>query len=168
MGNNDFRCIANLPYSITSQFLIRLLKLPSPPREMLFLLQKETGQRLAASHGNRDYGSLSILVQSVYQVEYLRTVPPQVFYPRPEIDSALVRFHRLAEFPPPKKLSALEKTIRAAFSQRRKQMRNPLAKFFDQTQITEAFSTLELSPHSRAEELTVAQFQHLAEVLNSN
>src|SRR5712671_2709950 len=85
------KLLANLPYYISGQLLIKFLEYPSPISLWLFMLQKEVARRLVAAPATRDYGALTLLVQLRYRVEYLRTVPASVFLPKPEVDSALVR-----------------------------------------------------------------------------
>lgn len=164
-AQGEFRIVANLPYSITSPFIGRMIELETPPREMLFMLQKETGLRLAAGPGTKNYGSLSVRVQSVYQVEYLRGVSPQVFYPPPEVDSAIVKFTRRGEYPPLAERNVLFTLVRAAFSQRRKMMFKQIAAVFDKARIEKAYASIGISMNARAEELTVKQFMAMAKIL---
>ena len=89
-----FRAIANLPYAISSVFIARMLELDEPPERMFFMLQREMGERLAAAPGSRDYGSLTVRAGFEYRVRIERIVPPEVFYPPPEVESALVEFSR--------------------------------------------------------------------------
>ena len=85
------RIVANLPYYISSQLLLKYLNHPSPISLSLLMLQKEMARRLSASPSTKDYGALTLLVQLHYRVEFLRTIPTTVFIPRPEVDSAVVR-----------------------------------------------------------------------------
>ena len=87
-----FRAIANLPYSISTIFIARMLDLPDPPREMFFMLQREMGERLAAAPGTKEYGALSVRTQLRYTVKIEKLVPPEVFFPPPEVESAVVSF----------------------------------------------------------------------------
>src|SRR5205823_12519649 len=85
------KLLGNLPYYISSQLLIKFLEYPSPISLWLFMLQKELAKRLVAMPGTSDYGSLTLFVQFHHRVEYLRSVPADVFLPKPDVDSALVR-----------------------------------------------------------------------------
>ncbi|HBC87434.1 MAG TPA: ribosomal RNA small subunit methyltransferase A [Lentisphaeria bacterium] len=161
----EFRIVANLPYSITSPFIGAMIDLETPPSEMLFMLQKETGLRLASGPGTKNYGSLSVRVQSVYQVEYLRGVARQVFYPPPEVDSAIVKFTRRKEFPSLTERQLLFNLVRTAFSHRRKKMFKQIAAVFDPEKITAALNSLGVTKDARAEELTVKQFVALAKMI---
>ncbi len=167
-AQGEFRIVANLPYSITSPFIGRMIDLETPPHEMLFMLQKETGLRLAAGPGTKNYGSLSVRVQSVYQVEYLRGISPQVFYPPPEVDSAIVKFIRRKEYPSMAERAVLFNLVRTAFSQRRKKMFKQVVAVFGNEAIEKAYSSLGINPNARAEELTVKQFVAMGKMLSNS
>ncbi|PYL11742.1 MAG: ribosomal RNA small subunit methyltransferase A, partial [Verrucomicrobia bacterium] len=85
------KLIGNLPYNISSPLLLKFLELPSPISLLLFTLQKEMAMRLSASPCTHDYGALTLRVQLRHRVKYLRRVPATVFFPRPDVDSAIVR-----------------------------------------------------------------------------
>ena len=85
------RAISNLPYSVGGEILRHLLTPPTPITEAVFMLQKEVCLRLAAPCGSNEYGGLSVLVQQDWDVELLRIVPPEVFIPRPKVDSGVIR-----------------------------------------------------------------------------
>ncbi len=162
---SEFRIVANLPYSITSPFIARMTDLETPPSEMLFMLQKETGMRLASGPGTKNYGSLSVFVQSVYTVEYLRGVAPQVFFPAPEVDSAIVKFTRRKDYPSLSDRKILHKLVRTAFSQRRKKMFKQIVTVFDREKTEKAYASMAISMNARAEELTVKQFMAMGRLM---
>jgi len=125
--HGDVRVIGNLPYSVGSEILKHLLTPPTPVTRAVFMLQKEVCQRLAAKVGQDGYGGLSILVQRDWDVELLRTVPPEVFQPKPKVDSAVI----LLTPRDPRSLPVcdrrmFERLVKLGFSQRRKQMKNLL------------------------------------------
>lgn len=157
----NWKCIANLPYSISSPFIAKLIESGNPPSEMLFLLQKETGERFAAKPGTKSYGSLSVLIQLVFDVKYIRTVAPNVFFPPPDIKSALVSFKRKKEFPSPSEVKSLSKSVKTAFSQRRKKMIKALSAIYGKERCLEVFKKLNISENARAEELSPKEFQEL-------
>ena len=167
-AKGEWKCIANLPYSISSPFIAKLIESGNPPEEMLFLLQKETGERFAAGPGTGNYGSLSVLIQSVFDVKYLRTVPPSVFFPAPDVQSALVAFKRKEKFPAPEEVEIISRTVRTAFSQRRKKMIKALSRMFGKEQCQAVFEKLGIDENTRAERLTPAEFQELAFELASS
>jgi 16S rRNA (adenine1518-N6/adenine1519-N6)-dimethyltransferase len=163
----SFRAIANLPYSISSIFVARLLELPEPPEQMVFMLQKEMAERLAAVPNTKDYGSLSVRAQHLYDVRILRKVPPQVFHPRPRVDSALAGFtlkdsKDIPDFDLRMRLNGI---CRVAFAQRRKKILKPLATSYGLENVERALDKLNISPHARSGELSVEQYEDLAKLL---
>jgi len=121
---------ANLPYSVSGPLLAELCCLDPLPARILVLVQKELGQRLAATHGTEAYGSLATLCQALYRVRLLRDVPPQVFRPRPKVVSALVELALREDLSPRLSTAAARRSlatfVRALFQQRRKTMRTTL------------------------------------------
>lgn len=121
LENRPFRAIANLPYSISTIFIARMLDLPNPPESMFFMLQREMGERLSAVPGTKNYGALSVRTQLRYDVKLEKIVPPEVFFPPPG-----GRFrHRLV--PPARPLCrkagalpAAAGVVKTVFAQRRK------------------------------------------------
>lgn len=115
----------NLPYNVSSPLIMTLLDLPHPPRLMIFTLQRELAQRLAGKPGSKDYGALTVLVQAEYTVEILRKLPATVFYPEPEVESAVVRLQLRPEpLIPPQQRVAFRAMVKKGFSQRRKKLSN--------------------------------------------
>ncbi|EDM25859.1 Dimethyladenosine transferase [Lentisphaera araneosa HTCC2155] len=160
----EFRCLANLPYAISSIFIAIMSELESPPLEMYFLLQREMAERLAADNSTKNYGSLTVRVQALYDVNILRIVPPEVFFPPPKVQSAFVTL-KLKENPPsPKVLKKLNSIVRAAFSQRRK-VAFKLMKGTAGPKLEEAYETVGLDRKARAEQITIEQYIQLAETL---
>jgi 16S rRNA (adenine1518-N6/adenine1519-N6)-dimethyltransferase len=164
----DFRCIANLPYAVSSPFIGELINLTLPPKYMCFMLQKEMGMRLAASPGTKNYGGLSVRIQTVYDVKLLRTVPKQVFHPPPDVDSAIVQFVRKVNYPNLEERTEISRLVRAAFSQRRKQMFKAVSAIYGKDELLAAYEKHEIKKTTRAEELNVSQFIALAETLAAN
>jgi 16S rRNA (adenine1518-N6/adenine1519-N6)-dimethyltransferase len=155
------KLLGNLPYNISSALLLKFLAHPSPISLWLFTLQKETAMRLSAQPSTRDYGALTLRVQLRHQVKYLRTVSATVFFPRPEVDSAVVRIlprgpRELAPYDE----ELLLKLIRLGFSQRRKQLRKLLRERVDDWDTLARH--LDIDPKSRAEELSLLQWIDLA------
>ncbi len=166
--NKDFRSIANLPYAISSIYIAKMLELPRLPLQMLFMLQKEMGLRMAASPGTKNYGALSVRVQAMYNVKLLRTVPRQVFFPQPAIDSALVDFRLKPDALSQQEGIQLGKVARCAFSQRRKKMIKPLIRNYGQATVEAAFAKLSISVDTRSDKLDPAAFIALANEIYSN
>ncbi|MBL9114475.1 MAG: ribosomal RNA small subunit methyltransferase A [Verrucomicrobiaceae bacterium] len=123
----DVRIIGNLPYSVGGEVLKAVLTPATPIRHAVFMLQKEVCDRLAANVGDDGYGGLSLLVQQHWDVKLLRIVPPDVFKPRPKVDSAVVKFTpREPGSLPVYDRPLFDRLVRQGFSQRRKQLKNLL------------------------------------------
>lgn len=155
------KLIGNLPYYIASQLLLKFTADPSPMKLWLLMLQKEMAQRLAALPGTGAYGSLTLFVQLRYRVEYLRSVPPTVFVPQPEVESALVRItpRRLGELPACD-AELFSKLVRLGFAQRRKQLQKLLRA--EVSGWEQACAACGFDPKARAEELSLRQWISLS------
>jgi 16S rRNA (adenine1518-N6/adenine1519-N6)-dimethyltransferase len=161
----NWKCVANLPYSASTPFTARILECPLPPAGMLFILQKETGLRFAAAPGTKNYGALSVRVQAVFDVQLLRSIPPDVFFPAPDVESALVRFTRKKEYPSPEKIRLLTETVKTAFSQRRKKLINTFAPVYGREKSLKVLASLGISADVRPEELSPSDFLKTTEKL---
>ncbi|MBV7532680.1 16S rRNA (adenine(1518)-N(6)/adenine(1519)-N(6))-dimethyltransferase RsmA [Chitinophaga sp. sic0106] len=152
----QFRLIGNFPYNISTQIMFKVLEWRSSVEVVVGMFQKEVAVRLAAGHGNKDYGILSVLLQAYYHIEYLFDVHENCFNPPPKVKSGVIRLTRLeqpADVASERKFFVLVKT---AFGQRRKQLRNPLKGLFDKETLQDPIFS------KRAEELTVADFAALS------
>jgi 16S rRNA (adenine1518-N6/adenine1519-N6)-dimethyltransferase len=155
------RAISNLPYSVGGEILRHLLTPPTPITEAVFMLQKEVCLRLAAPCGSNEYGGLSVLVQQDWDVELLRIVPPEVFIPRPKVDSGVIRLRpRDPAALPVYDRAWFDRLVRMGFGQRRKQLKNLLPEAPNGwAALTEM---LGMPPTVRAEELSLPQWVQLA------
>lgn len=159
----SMRVIGNLPYNISTPCLFHLLKYANRIEDMVFMLQKEVVQRLAAEPGSGQYGRLSVMIQYHCQVEALFDVPPGAFNPPPKVTSAIVRLRPRQQIDHPAQDPAMFQTVvREAFSQRRKTLRNCLKPLLKQ--FPDANLPIDLS--RRAETLTVAEFVQLSNAFN--
>jgi 16S rRNA (adenine1518-N6/adenine1519-N6)-dimethyltransferase len=151
------KLLGNLPYNISSALLLKFLNQPSPISLQLLMLQKEMSMRLSASPSTHDYGALTLRVQLYHRVKYLRTVPATVFFPRPEVDSAIVQILPRDPLELPRRDDQfLLKLIRAGFSQRRKQLRKLVREYIrDWDTVTRR---LKIAANARAEELSLLQW----------
>ena len=161
----EFKLISNLPYSAGTVVIANLLDLELPPTSMLVMLQKEVAMRFAADPGCEDYGALTARIQSVYQVEILRIIPPELFYPRPEIDSCVIRLTRRADMQSRELRKILSRLTRTAFAHRRKKMLKQIASVFGLESVTRAMTAANVDLDIRAERVTVSQFRQMAEIL---
>src|SRR6186713_69994 len=133
-GGGTLRLVGNLPYNISTPLLFHALSHAGAIRDMHFMLQKEVVQRMAAAHGSKTYGRLSVSLQSRCRVEHLFDVAPGAFRPPPKVDSAIVRVVPLDRpLLEPRDQDALDRLLRAAFAQRRKTLRNALRGLADDT-----------------------------------
>jgi 16S rRNA (adenine1518-N6/adenine1519-N6)-dimethyltransferase len=114
----------NLPYSISTPLLVQLALRQPPPETVVVTLQKEVADRFAAQPRTSDYGAVTVLLQTVFQIEKVRALPPEVFYPRPRVDSSVLRLNRRASVPADRE--RFYAFVRKGFSQRRKQLKRVL------------------------------------------
>jgi 16S rRNA (adenine1518-N6/adenine1519-N6)-dimethyltransferase len=154
----------NIPYQITSPLIELALRAPRP-RVVVFLVQRELADRVAAPPGSRAYGALSAGVQLVATVERLFGVPRGAFRPAPRVESAVVRLTPLRPAPyDPADEAAARALVRAAFQRRRQQLRRTLAETAGLTRpAAEALlASVGVAPETRPEMLAPAQFVALA------
>ena len=151
------KVLGNLPYYISSQILLGFTAEPSPVQSIVFTLQRELAERLAAEPRTKAYGALTLLLGRRWRVQYLRTIPPTVFAPQPGVDSALVRFTpRPPDEVPECDGEQFRKLVKLGFAKRRKQLRNNLAGLeLDWPALVAHLGVLEAT---RAEELNLAQW----------
>lgn len=157
--SSGLRVIGNLPYNISTPLLFHLLDQAHCIRDMLFMLQKEVVDRLAAQPGSKDYGRLSVMVQAYSGVERLFDVPPGAFSPPPKVDSSVVRLR--PEDAPTLDIedhALFARLVQTAFSQRRKTLRNNLKPLL----AAEGIAALGIDPMRRPETLTLTEFAALA------
>jgi 16S rRNA (adenine1518-N6/adenine1519-N6)-dimethyltransferase len=161
----NFQAIANLPYSISSIFISKMLELEVPPQRMIFMLQKEMALRIAAKTNQSEYSSLSARTQLLYEVKILRMVPPQVFFPQPDIDSAIVQFTLRDNIPQSDIRTEIFALIKIAFTQKRKQIFKPLLAKYPEYKLSAALDELGIKPSARPGEISPQQFCKMAELL---
>ena len=163
--STPFRLISNLPYSAGTVIVANMLTLKTPPAEMLVMLQKEVGMRLAASAGEEEYGALSVRVQNMYQVKCVRIAPPELFFPRPDVDSVVLRLTLREDRPEPELFKRLTTLVKLSFAHRRKKMFKQAAAGFEAEKLASAMERLGVDRDIRAEKVTPEQFRKLAELL---
>ena len=153
----------NLPYSIASRLLVQSAELVQHVRAVVYLVQKEVGQRVCASSG-KAYGLLSVLVQVRFQTRLLRTVPAGAFWPVPKVDAAVVELlpHPRQE-QPQLDWKEFKTLVQTAFAQRRKKLGNALACLQG---ADEALRKADIDPSLRAEQVTPADFVRLYGMLH--
>ena len=169
----SFKLVGNLPYYITTPIIASLFEpgeggvRPKPPALAVFMVQKEVAERLISPPCKKAYGAITVLVQYHADVELLSTVSREVFTPRPNVDSAIIRLR-------PKDLSGddaetasiMFRLVRAGFDMRRKTLRNSLAAAgFSPNDMASAFERTGIDPIRRAETLSPRDFYTLASAL---
>ena len=161
-NGHPIRVVGNLPYNISTPLLFHLFSSLSVIDDMYFLLQKEVGDRLAASVGAHNYGRLSVMAQYYCDIELLFDVGPNAFTPPPKVNSV---FLRLIPKPAASRcvtdLSLFEKIVAAAFNQRRKTLRNSLQQVVPITLL----ESLDIDPQKRAQNVSVEDYVRLANAL---
>jgi 16S rRNA (adenine1518-N6/adenine1519-N6)-dimethyltransferase len=156
---SHYRLVANLPYDVATSIVGNLLVDELPVRSMTITVQYEVGLRMAADPGSRDYGPLSALIQRVGRVEWVRTLPPTVFWPRPKIDSCILRIDvddsKRTEL---EKLRAWNRFVRDLFMQRRKMLRSAVASIpgykIVKPRLEALFDEIGMSGDVRSEQMT--------------
>ena len=167
-----FKLVANLPYNVATPLISNLLSVPRPPQLMAVTIQKEMADRIVALPRSKDYGALSIWVQSQCRVELVRVLGPTVFWPRPKVSSAIVRIVADAQLrgriPNPE---FFHQFVRGVFMHRRKFLRSALVtalqEQLDKPAVDAMMARLGLSPQCRAEELDVPTMLALAEAVRA-
>ena len=158
-----FKIVGNIPYAITSPLIDKALTPPLPER-IVFLVQREVAERLAARPGSRAYGALSVGVQATCRVERLFGVRAGAFHPAPQVASALVRLTpRPDPLVTPAETRAFRAFVTACFTRRRKQLRNVVmaATGRPAAAVLAGLAQLELDPAARPETLAPEQFVRL-------
>ncbi|MFO7655336.1 MAG: 16S rRNA (adenine(1518)-N(6)/adenine(1519)-N(6))-dimethyltransferase RsmA [Candidatus Krumholzibacteriia bacterium] len=156
----------NLPYLLTSKVLFALADHQQRVAGAVVMVQKEVADRLVASPGGRDYGVLAVILGSLFHVEISRTVPPSVFWPRPDVSSAVVRMSP-AEAWPHAERKHFQTLVKTCFEQRRKQMATQLRDRFalDEGEIAALAAAVDFDPQARPEALPRATWRRLARAL---
>ena len=164
-----FKVIANLPYSITTPILWKLLAHHKQIHSCVLMMQKEVAERIVAGPGGKVYGALTIGVGYYAEATLITTLSPDNFYPAPKVDSALLRLEMRKT---PKVTVENEefffKVVRTAFRTRRKMLKNALVrgKFSSEEVLAAAFEELGIAPQRRAETLDITEFAALANFLS--
>ncbi len=153
----------NLPYVLTSKVLFALADLRDQVAGGVFMVQKEVADRLVAPPGGRDFGVLAVVMGSLFEIDLVRTVPATVFWPQPEVTSAVVRLvprggWSAAEYAP------FLTTVKTLFQQRRKQLGSALRRLLelDDDQVAEVTAAAGIDPVQRAEQVPADRWRELA------
>ena len=165
------KVVANIPYNITGPIIEKLLgKIanpnPDPYDSIVLLIQKEVAQRLYAKPGSKTFGALSVRVQYLADCELISIVPAGAFYPPPKVDSAVVRLTPKSVEIPANDPKKLENLLKLGFSSKRKMLRNNLQSVIERDRLTQLLEQLDINPQVRAEDLSVAQWVSLVNLVS--
>lgn len=172
IGGAKFKLVANLPYNVATPIISNLLTETPLVDRMVVTIQKELADRITAPPGCKDYSALSVWMQALGDCEILRVLPPSVFWPRPKVDSAILRIlpreekrRRIVD------LDFFHTKLRALFFHRRKFLRSQLAtavhEELEKPEVDAILEQQRLEPSLRAEQLSVEQIIDLLDACRS-
>jgi len=167
------KVIANLPYYITTPVIMRLLELENHEIDMMeFMVQKEVAERMCADPGGKDYGALTLAVNYHSTPKIVMNVGAENFIPQPSVDSSVIRLDILSS-PPAEILNKtiFFKTVKAAFSQRRKTLLNALGSSGvipgGKAELSKILSDLNINEKIRGEALSLSEFAKISNIISS-
>ncbi len=169
-GNGKIKVIGNIPYNVSSQILFRLIEFRDHISSTTLMFQKEVADRITAAPGTKEYGILSIIISMYAALSTIMTVPPLCFHPKPKVDSAVLKMDtREGPLYPLEDHDIFLKTVKAAFSKRRKTLANNL-KDMDAVcsrgmDVSSLLVEAGIDGRRRGETLTVEEFGRLAETI---
>jgi 16S rRNA (adenine1518-N6/adenine1519-N6)-dimethyltransferase len=166
------KLVANLPFNVATPILSNLLSVDHVPHTMVATIQKELADRITAEPWSKDYGALSVWLQSQCETEIVRILPPTVFWPAPKVQSAIVRLvidgKRRQDIPD---LRYFHQFTKAIFLHRRKFLRaNVLAamkNILSKTEVDEVLDSMQFGPDTRSEQLDVRNLLALTEAIRA-
>jgi 16S rRNA (adenine1518-N6/adenine1519-N6)-dimethyltransferase len=157
------KIIGNIPYNITSPILFKLVDNFKNLDCAVFMIQKEVARRIVSTPNSKEYGILSVLLQTFASIEYLFDVSRKNFKPVPKVDSAVIKLTFYDQVTDVENMHLFRQLVRGTFNYRRKMLRNSLSRIFDQT-IVSSIDFIDLS--RRPEQLSIAEFKHLSNIIN--
>ena len=172
-NQSGIKVVSNLPYNISTPVIINLLESNLPIKLMVLMLQKEITERMAAMSGTREYGILSIITQLFSEVEVVKTLSPQVFWPRPDVYSAIVKIvvnkgkhaGKITDYP------FFRKVVHAIFTSRRKTLLNSLEQLklpnVSRERLRKIIEGMQLDERVRGEVLKLDHLISLSEAVQS-
>lgn len=165
------KMVANLPYYVTTPIIMRFLEEAVPVTDLVVMVQREVAERMAATPGGKDYGSLSVAVQYFCEPQLLFRVSTGCFMPAPKVESAVIRLkrreHPAVEVENP---ALFFTTVRGAFGKRRKTLLNALSDSelrISKEQAGAALAAADIDPKRRAETLSIEEFARLANAVGN-
>lgn len=170
LARPPYTLVANLPYNISTQVVFRLIDHRDLFQRMILMFQREVGERLVASPGGKDYGILSVLCQLWFDIRTVTLVRPGAFTPPPKVDSIVLQFEPLSgPRVDPVDETLFRTVVKAAFTQRRKTLRNSLqAGGFAAAAVDSALKEASILPSRRGETLSLSEFSALTKAFRDN
>ncbi len=156
--NKDIAVIGNFPYNISTQIMFKILDNKEQVKECVGMFQKEVARRIACPPGSKEYGIISVLIQTWYNVEYLFNVSKGVFAPPPKVESGVIRLIRNDRVDLECNEKLFVNVVKTAFNQRRKTLRNSLKSLTNNIPLIYA--------EKRPEQLKVEQFIEISNSIN--
>lgn len=158
-----WKMVSNLPYNIATPLVLDMLRAELPIAVYLVMVQREVGERLAADPGDEGYGAVSAKIAYLSEASVVRRVPATVFWPRPKVESVLVRLVPRSEPPVEADAEVLFRVVEEGFAQRRKTMANALRRMgLGPSEAAAALERCGLEASIRAEELSLEAFARLS------
>ncbi|MBR6778988.1 MAG: ribosomal RNA small subunit methyltransferase A [Clostridia bacterium] len=151
------RVVANIPYYITTPIVFRLVQKLEKFKSIMVLVQKEVAERFASPHGTKDYGTTSIILQSIFEVSIPRIVRKECFIPPPKVDSALCKLvphnkYQISDF------KSFKDFVHLSFSMRRKTLVNNLKSLYDKDKVVNVLQQFGYNANTRPEDISVENF----------
>lgn len=164
----QYRVVANIPYYITTPLLMNFIEQGTNVTSLTLTIQKEVAERLCAKPSTKDYGAITVAVQAVADVQITRILPRTLFYPQPNVDSAVVRIDLNRNKYGVANAQLFRKVVKNSFAMRRKTLVNNLCNGFGYSRevCENILSQMNLLPTCRGEELSVQQFVQLTEIIS--
>ena len=166
-GYDSVKVVANLPYYITTPIIMKLLEDKLKIKSITVMVQKEVGERICATHKDKEYGAITVSVQYYSEPQIIIDVPKENFLPAPEVDSCVIRLD-MREKPPVflKDEKLFFRLVKGAFTQRRKTINNSLTcSGKSKEEIMAALNKLGIDSKLRAENLSIQQYADIANTL---
>jgi 16S rRNA (adenine1518-N6/adenine1519-N6)-dimethyltransferase len=167
LAGGAFKVVANIPYYITTPLVMNFVEHSSNVVSLTLTIQKEVAARLAARHDTKDYGAITVAVQAVADVDTILQLPRELFFPAPNVDSAVSHIVFRRDKYDIKDAEHFRKVVKAAFAMRRKTLLNNLVVAFKMSRedAERVLQQLGVEPNIRGEALSVADFVRLEDIL---
>jgi len=163
LEDRPYHLVANLPYYIATNIILRALKDPNC-QSLLVMVQKEVAEKFSAHPGMRNFSALAVLSQSVGEVQLCFDVPPEAFVPAPKVMSSVLRIVKKKTLLDP----SFETFLKIAFTQPRKTLVKNLSTHYEKKDVVAALASLDLGPSVRPHEVETSLYHHLYKILKGD